>query len=84
MGISLISLKFSSYVEIIWSKISLLIGKIVPNVLMAFIYYFFLTPIAFLSKIFGAKTEFKTKNNSYTMFIDVEKSFEKESFKKGW
>lgn len=82
--ISLISNKFSSIIEIIWLKFSFILSKIIPNILLSIIYYFLLTPISFLSKLFNSKTEFKDKNDSNSMFINVNKKFNRNSFEKGW
>ncbi len=84
MGISLISEKFAIFVDFLWNKLAGFLGFIVPNILLTFIYFIVLTPIAFLSKIFKAKTNFRTQNLNSTTFIDLEKEYTKESFRNPW
>ena len=40
-------------IDWIWMKISWLLSLIMPNVILTIIFYLFLTPIAFLNKLFG-------------------------------
>lgn len=84
IGLSLLSLKFSSYVEYLWGKLAFLLSQIIPNILLLIIFYFFLTPIALTSKLFKAKTEYKSVNDCDSFFIDVNKSFSRKSFERGW
>jgi len=83
-GLSLISNKFSDFIEKLWLSLALLLSKIVPNILLTIIFFLILTPLAFLSKIFKAETDFQSKNNSDTIFKEVNKTFKKETFERGW
>ena len=83
-GISIFSEKFSDFIEKIWFFIAKILSKIVPNILLSIIFYFILTPLAILSRIFNAKTDFKSKNKYSTLFTDANKDFPKESFEKAW
>lgn len=78
---------FSSYwsrkVEIIWFKLAYLLGLIIPNITLGIIFYFFLFPIALLSRITSNDPLF-LKNNYNTIYKNVNKSFNKESFKNLW
>ena len=83
-AICLISTKISSIIEIYWLKLSLILSKIFPNILLAVVYIFLLTPLSFLSKIFNAKTEFKTKNQTKSLFRNSDRYINKNSFNRGW
>ena len=84
MGLSLLSESFSKFISILWEKLTILLSYVVPNILLTVIYYFLLTPIAFLSKIFKAKTNFQVKNQTKSTFVCEEKVYSKESFKNPW
>ena len=83
-AICLISTKISSIIEIYWLKLSLILSKIFPNILLAVVYIFLLTPLSFLSKIFNAKTEFKTINQTKSLFRNSDRYINKNSFNRGW
>ncbi len=83
-ALSIFSLSFSKLIEIVWFKLSLVLSKIIPNILLTIIYYFMLTPIGIIAKIFKIKSEFIIKNQKNSTFKNQRKSFEKESFKRAW
>jgi hypothetical protein len=82
--IGLFSSFLSKQIEFLWTKLSLFLGLIVPNILLSAIFYLFLFPIAVLSKIFGKNDSFKLKNNADSVFISSNKEFNKNSFEKPW
>jgi hypothetical protein len=79
---------FSSYlaskIDFLWMKLAWILSLILPNVIMTLVFYFFLTPIALLSKLFGNNNPLDLKNMSNSLFKDSNKSFKKESFEKIW
>ena len=83
-GLGVFSLKISSIIEKIWFKISFILSQIIPNILLTVIFFLTLTPIAVLSKLFRAKTDFNLKNDQLSMFIKKNKKFNKESFERAW
>jgi hypothetical protein len=83
-GIGVFSLKFSQIIENIWFKLSFLLSKIIPNILLTIIFFLILTPLAILSKIFNAKSDFNLNNNQDTFFVKKNRSFDKKSFEKAW
>jgi len=83
-GLGVFSIKISLTIEKIWFKFSFYLSQILPNILLTFIYFFILTPISFLSKIFKYKTEYNLKNNHKTNFVIQNKSFERKSFERAW
>lgn len=83
-GMSLLSEKFSMIIEKIWFKISWILSLIVPNIILSLIFYFFLTPISILSKLFKYKNDYKTKNTTESNFIISNRNYKKDSFEKPW
>ena len=81
--IGVFSKYLSSKIEFIWFKLAYILGFIVPNIILALIYYFFLFPISLLSKL-SSKDTLSLKNTSKSMYKNVNKTFEKSSFKKVW
>ena len=79
---------FSSFmagkIEWVWMKLTWVLSKIIPNVLLSAIFYLFLTPIALLSRIFGEKDQLGLKNDKDSMFKKHKKTFDPESFEKTW
>ncbi len=83
-ALGVFSSKFSKIIEIIWFKLSFILSQIIPNILLSIIFFLFLTPVALLSKIFNAKSDFKSKNNQKSFFIQKNRTFDKKSFEKAW
>ncbi len=81
---SLLSSKFLHIFLYAWDKLTLILSKIIPNLLLTIIFYFFLTPVALLSKFFSKKDHLKLKNNSESLFIINEKVITKIDFEKPW
>ncbi len=80
----LISKNILHYIIFIWDKISLILSKIVPNILLASVYYLFLTPVALLSKLVTKSDHLMLKNNSDSLFMDYNKEISKSDFEKPW
>ena len=83
-GISLLSVKTSLLIENYWFKLSSIGSKVFPNILLILVYIFILTPLSFLSKMFYSKTEFKSKNQTKSVFENTNRSITKDSFNRGW
>ncbi len=81
---SFISKPIASIIDHLWMKLSLILSKIFPPILLIIIFFVFLTPIAILSRIFGEKNPLHLKNMDKSLFKTVNKTFEKNSFEKPW
>ncbi len=68
----------------LWMKLSWILSLIVPNILLSVIFYLFLTPIAFLSRLFSKQDQLFLKNPKGSLFKSYNKEFTKESFEKPW
>jgi hypothetical protein len=71
-------------IDWIWTNIGWILGKIVPNIIMTTVFYFVLTPIAFLSRLFGKKDPMDLKNTATSLFKTKGTTFSRESFEKPW
>ena len=76
--------KISFVIEKIWFKIAEILGYIIPNILLSLIFYFFLFPIALISKIFNKKDLLKLKTKENSTYVDSNKNFNSSSFKNPW
>lgn len=67
-----------------WLKLSELLGAIMSRVIMTLIFFFFLTPLAFLYRLFNraAADHFLKKRETYWRV--AEGKFTKESFERPW
>ncbi len=84
--ISLVSNKIELYINLIWIKIIKLLSYLMPNIILTMFYLFFLTPLAFIAKIFKNKDnrDYILKNNYKSLFKICNKEFTKESFELPW
>tara|TARA_B100001758_G_C18123096_1_gene459799 strand:+ start:31 stop:396 length:366 start_codon:yes stop_codon:yes gene_type:complete len=81
--IGVFSSYLSSKVELLWFKIAYFLSLIIPNIILGFIFYFFLFPIALFSRVFS-KDPLNLKNSSRSIYKEVNKNFNKDSFKNTW
>ncbi|MEZ4936065.1 MAG: SxtJ family membrane protein [Crocinitomicaceae bacterium] len=83
VGVGILGL-LSEYLAIqidrLWMFLTKILSYIVPNILLSLIYFLFLTPIAWISKIFGKKDPLKLKNPGNSVYVTVNKEFEPKSF----
>jgi len=80
----ILSVYLSRQIDFLWMKLSKVLSMIVPNILLGVIFYVFLFPIAFISRLFGKKDSLRLKNNQASTYEVLEKSFTKESFEHPW
>jgi len=81
---SVFSSFFATKIDYIWMKLSFVLSKIVPNIILTFVYFIFLVPIAFLSRIFAKKDVLMLKNKSNSLFVNVDENYDKTYFEKPW
>lgn len=82
--LSLISNFIAKQIDYLWMKLAWVLSLIVPNIILSIIFYFLLTPIALLSRLFGEKNQLNLKNKADSLFKDYNKDFDKPSFEKPW
>ena len=71
-------------IDFVWSKLTWILSQIVPKILLSIVFYVFLTPIAFISRIFGEKNQLSIKNINPTLFKEHHKIFNRDFFEKPW
>ena len=64
-------------IDWLWMKLTWVLSMIVPNILLSAVFYVFLTPVALLSRVFGAKNQLSLKNTAPSLFKDHNKPFDK-------
>jgi hypothetical protein len=79
-----LSPSFVLFVDKIWMKLGWLLGQIIPRLLLSFIFYFILTPLALLSKVLGEKDPLQLRKPTNSLFKEASSFNTKESFKKMW
>jgi energy-converting hydrogenase Eha subunit C len=88
MGIIAIILMSESISKIIASaliKIFLFVGTINSKILLTIIFYFVVTPTAFLFRLFNRKIVAYFNDNSLpSYFIDINKNYNKEFYENQW
>lgn len=68
-----------------WLRFGAILGKINTAVLLGFVFYAVLTPLAFVYRIFNKKeVEHFKKNNKATLFENIDSDYLKEDFEKLW
>ena len=68
-----------------WDLLSKLLSLIVPQILLGLIFFIFLTPLAFLQKIFkGDSLSLKRPGKELSMWKTREKVFSKSDLKNMW
>ena len=82
--IQILSEKIAQLIDMLWMKLAEVLGKIVPNILLSFIFFVFLFPISLMAKFFSKKDPLNLKNNSNSAWITVEKHFNADSLKDTW
>ncbi len=81
--IGIFSTWLSRHIEWGWMKLSSILSKIVPTILLAAIFFLILYPVALLSKLFSKDPmKLSGKYNSY--FFDVKKDFDKKGLENVW
>ena len=73
----------SDKIEFVWLQFAKILSYIMPNILLSLIFYFFLTPLAFLYRLFN-KDVLKLSNKYESYFNNVNDIMDKESFHKTW
>ena len=80
----LVSPYLAKQINFLWEKLTWVLSLIVPNILLSIIFYLFLTPIAWASKLFQKEDVLKLKNPTGSVFRDSNKFFDKKSFENPW
>ena len=83
-GVSIFSETTGKFIHFMWMKLAYALSLFMPGIFLSLLFFLFLTPLALLQKIFRKNKAISFTNNSNTNFININKTFEKESFEKPW
>lgn len=82
--IGIFSTFLSQKIEWLWMQLTKLLSMIVPNIILAAVFYLVLFPVAILSRIFGKKDILQIKKGKQTYYITINKKFGKDDFIYTW
>jgi hypothetical protein len=82
--IGIFSTFLSQKIEWLWMQLTKVLSMIVPNIILAVVFYLILFPVAILSRILGKKDTMRLKGGSKTCYIELNKSFSKDDFTYPW
>lgn len=84
IAIALVFPQLARSIHWCWMKLAWVMGLVVPKIVLGLLFYFFLFPMALLSRIFSKKDPLMLKPDKQSTFIQTNKQFTKESFEKLW
>lgn len=76
--------QLSAYIVFFWDKLSHFLGLVMPNFILAPVFYLFLFPIALLSRIFKKSDSLHLKNNSDSLYKVRDHDYDKSHFENMW
>jgi hypothetical protein len=74
----------SRFVEKAWFKLANILSFIVPNILLAFIFFLFLFPLSLLYKLFRKSDPLKLRNNGLSLYKNRTDLIFKSNFENMW
>ncbi len=84
--VGLISSTLSKWITWAWYKLALGLGFVNSRILLSILFFIFLVPLSFLSRIFSGKKDSlslkKKKEGSY--FVELNKKYSKKDLDKMW
>lgn len=75
---------FSKKVEWVWFKLTYLLSMVVPNILLAVVFFLILTPIAFLATIFKKKDALQLKRPEKSAYQTINKTYQSVDLENPW
>jgi hypothetical protein len=82
-GIGIFIPSLSRLIHKLWMKFAELIGFVMNKVILGIVFFLFLTPIAFLSRLFRKNT-LKTTREAHTYFSERNFTYTKKSLEQLW
>ena len=81
--ISFLRPKLLTPFNFVWMKLGYILGKIISPIILGLIFYFIVSPVAIISKIFGRdELNLKRKINVKTSWVYYKKKLSHYNFKK--
>ena len=81
--LSLLSHKIGLLIHKAWMALAMLLSRIISPIILSVFFYFFLFPIALLSKVFR-KSIIVKKDTLSSMYSTINKNFSKTDFEETW
>ena len=81
---SVLSSRMAERIDWVWMKIAWLFGLVIPKIILTFVYYIVLVPVALIARVVRKEPPVTLENNKKSMFRNMKKTFGKEDFKKPW
>lgn len=81
--LSVISEKWNGFVSAVWNSLTQLLGRIIPSMLLAVVYFLVLTPISFAYRLMAGDS-MNLKEGKSSQFENVDKEFAPSDFEKTW
>lgn len=82
--ISVLSPYLNRKIDYAWMKLAYVLGLFMPKIVLSLFFFVILTPISFLSRLITRKDPLKLRKGYQSTFIEVDKTFPRESFEKTW
>ena len=83
--LSLISDGFAHLISQAWAKFAMVLGRINGNILLTLVFFIFLTPVAFLMRIFKKGDALKLKKqNANTVYVTRDHTYTKSDLANIW
>lgn len=83
-AIGVISDTLSAYIVLFWNKLSQVLGLIMPNVILAPVFYLLLFPVSLLARIFRKSDALHLKNNSESLYKERNTEYDQSHFENMW
>lgn len=81
---ALISRRFAGFIERLWMGMARFLGRIVPVILMALLFFLILTPLAWLRRLTQRQNSLHLNNTTTSLFVDHERKIDAAYFGKTW
>lgn len=81
---ALVSKAFTILFDRLWMGLAHYMGKVSGTIMLTIVFYLLLTPLAFLSRLFGNSDRLKLTTSNSTTFLEVNKTYPPESFEQTW
>lgn len=79
-----ISPKIGRFIDFLWMKLGEILGMVIPKIILGIVFYLFLTPVAFLSKVFSKEDSLMLKNRLGSTFKNINKHYIPKYFETPW
>ena len=76
--------KPASWITWLWMKIADILGQIMPKIILSLVFFLFLVPISFVSRLFTRKKNSESRAIQKSMWIDRYYTYSAKDLNKPW